>query len=317
MQKIAISRDGICLSQKYIKNQIKLIWQCEFNHIWEATPNHIKNGTWCPFCCGNKKLTIEKMNEIAKLKGGICLSNIYIDAHSKLEWQCSLNHIWPATPDSINNADSWCPACSKNKKLDIGEMNEIAAARNGRCLSEYYINAKSKLTWQCNIGHIWDAIPDAIKFGTWCPHCIIYFNQEFCRLYLSKLFNAEFLKIRPAWLKNPKTGWNLELDGYCSELKLAFEYNGRQHYEAISFCSSLTQEQINDNFEQQKERDKLKIKLCKENGVKLIVIPYWENKIKYIRNEYAKLGVQIINDIISVKEIENIIYNKQTNESVL
>uniref|UniRef100_A0A6C0CIV7 Uncharacterized protein n=1 Tax=viral metagenome TaxID=1070528 RepID=A0A6C0CIV7_9ZZZZ len=74
---------------------------------------------------------------------------------------------------------------------------------------------------------------------------------------------------RPAWLINPETGRRLELDGYSAELGSAFEYNGRQHYE---FPNSF--HKTRDEFDRQVERDAIKVKVCREMGVDLVVIPY-------------------------------------------
>ena len=32
-------------------------------HSWFATPNHIKNGTWCPTCNGQEKKDLEDCQE--------------------------------------------------------------------------------------------------------------------------------------------------------------------------------------------------------------------------------------------------------------
>jgi len=50
MNEIAISRNGRCLSTEYVNKDSKLIWQCSNNHIWNASPKSVKNGTWCPYC---------------------------------------------------------------------------------------------------------------------------------------------------------------------------------------------------------------------------------------------------------------------------
>lgn len=50
MQKLARSREGYCLSKKYINANSKLKWKCSSGHAWEATPGHVKSGTWCPKC---------------------------------------------------------------------------------------------------------------------------------------------------------------------------------------------------------------------------------------------------------------------------
>ena len=47
---------------------------------------------------------------------------------------------------------------------------------------------------------------------------------------IGRLLNKKFKKVRPLWLINYETGFCLELDGYCKQLKLAFEYDGIQHH---------------------------------------------------------------------------------------
>ena len=54
MQNIAKSRNGKCISKKYININTKLKWKCNNNHIWDATPKSIKQGNWCKIC-GIKK----------------------------------------------------------------------------------------------------------------------------------------------------------------------------------------------------------------------------------------------------------------------
>lgn len=51
MQELAQSRKGECLSIIYKSARDKLTWRCSEGHIWEATPDIIKNqGSWCPIC---------------------------------------------------------------------------------------------------------------------------------------------------------------------------------------------------------------------------------------------------------------------------
>lgn len=61
-----------------------------------------------------KKLTIEKMQEIAKIRDGKCLSVQYENAHTKLKWQCSVGHEWEAIPCNISQG-KWCPYCKSGK----------------------------------------------------------------------------------------------------------------------------------------------------------------------------------------------------------
>jgi len=52
-------------------------------------------------------------------------------------------------------------------------MHEIATERGGRCLSEHYVNNQTHLTWQCDRGHVWQAVPGAVKSGQWCRQCYL------------------------------------------------------------------------------------------------------------------------------------------------
>lgn len=102
-------------------------------------------------------------------------------------------------------------------------------------------------------------------------------GEKMCRNILREIFGVEFTKQRPDFLKNPKTGQNLELDCYNSELDIAVEYNGKYHYDENSrYYKSKA------DFEYQKYKDNLKKKLCEKNGTYLIVVPFYI-KIKNIK----------------------------------
>lgn len=86
---------------------------------------------------------------------------------------------------------------------------------------------------------------------------------------LHEITKKEFVSIRPSWLKNPKTGRNLELDLYNEQLKLAVEVQGRQHYVYTPYYHKSYQD-----FKDQQERDRLKNELCRKRGIRLIYVPY-------------------------------------------
>lgn len=92
-----------------------------------------------------------------------------------------------------------------------------------------------------------------------------------CRRSLESILKKPFAKARPDFLRNEVTGgvYNMELDCYNPELKIAIEYNGQQHYRFIPYFH-----RNKDRFINQRYRDVLKRKLCEENGVTLIEVPY-------------------------------------------
>ncbi|MDO9537231.1 MAG: zinc-ribbon domain-containing protein, partial [Thermoplasmata archaeon] len=117
-----------------------------------------------------KKLTLTEMQAIAKSRGGECLSKTYVNSNTKLRWRCNDGHEWGAAPGNVKHAN-WCPFCAGIVRLTIGDMKKLAKDRGGKCLSTEYVNALTKLRWRCKNGHEWEARPNNIKYGRWCPIC--------------------------------------------------------------------------------------------------------------------------------------------------
>ena len=72
---VALNRNGICLSNKYLGCDIPLMWECNKGHVWSATLNKVKNYlTWCPCCHSSigEKITREYFNRIFKVKFTKC-----------------------------------------------------------------------------------------------------------------------------------------------------------------------------------------------------------------------------------------------------
>jgi len=90
-----------------------------------------------------------------------------------------------------------------------------------------------------------------------------------CRRVLEAMFMRPFPNQRPAFLVNTITGKPLELDCYNADLGLAVEYNGRQHY---NYTPGM--HKTHDAFRAQQYRDDMKRRMCEENGIILIEVPY-------------------------------------------
>jgi hypothetical protein len=115
-------------------------------------------------------------------------------------------------------------------------------------------------------------------------------GEEECRRVLQSIFRVPFTSQRPDFLRNPVTGgnFNLELDCYNAELGLAVEYNGQQHYKYIPYFH-----RNKDHFMTQKYRDDMKRRICREQNIVLIEVPYTvsiKDIANFIINECKKYG---------------------------
>lgn len=101
-------------------------------------------------------------------------------------------------------------------------------------------------------------------------------GEAISRQVLEKIYGKPFPKARPEFLKNPVSGFNLELDGFNEDISIAFEYNGVQHT-----CFPNKYHNCEEEFIKQVQRDKWKYEMCNKAGVYLITIPHTipENRI--------------------------------------
>lgn len=94
-------------------------------------------------------------------------------------------------------------------------------------------------------------------------------TESLCRTLLEQMMGIKLPKVRPKWLLNPTTRRSLELDMYCEDLKLAFEFDGSQH---DTYAPHYHKNE--DHFRYRQLLDRLKTQLCEEAGVLLIRIPW-------------------------------------------
>lgn len=303
VNEFAVKKGGKCLSTEYINAKTKLHWVCKQGHEWNAVFHSIKKGSWCPECVGRRRLTLADAHLEAKKRNGKCLSKELVNSRTYLNWECSNSHIFPSTLDNVR-AGNWCNKCTHPiRALALRDIQNIAIERGGKCLSKIYIDPYTKLEWQCKYGHNWSArATDIIKRGSWCKDCSVGLMERVCRQYFEQIFNKPFPNIRPDWLINLKTSQRLELDGYSEELKIAFEYHGQHHYKLNSLFHKKK-----EDLALRKDLDKLKEKLVKEQGIKLIEIPQipnylkLENLMSYLLKKFEENSIVVPENMLNMK----------------
>ena len=110
------------------------------------------------------------------------------------------------------------------------------------------------------------------------------------RAALERLFGKPFPKIRPSWLVNSETNRRLELDCWNEEVRVAVEYSGLQHFVFPNpFHRTL------EEFQAQQRRDATKVKICRERGIYLVIVPHTVSRAHiqaFLRQQLEVLGFQ-------------------------
>lgn len=211
---------------------------------------------------------LRKCQRAAKLKGGACTSLF----RKKRQWfarcRCKLGHLWSQRAYYIGRGQ-WCWDCAHHlENATPAAMQALAKSRGGQFLSKRWRGTGQKHSWKCALGHLWRAKPNSITQGRWCPECSGRLSERICRAYFEKIFRTRFPPTWPKWLMNSR-GHFMELDGYSKTLSLAFEFQGVQHYKSTRFFH-----QGDRTVRLQRSDDARKARLCRENGVRLILVPY-------------------------------------------
>lgn len=251
-----------------------------------------------------KQLVLDQIQQVLLDNNGQLLSD-YKNAAQKLTWKCKEGHIFYKSWVNVRRGQ-WCYECGWYNPT-IHKIQEFAKSRNGECLSTIYVRSIDKLIWKCQNNHIWDASLNSVKNSkSWCPYCYMSVGENITRKYFEFIFQKPFIKIRPFWLLN-NSGHRLELDGYCAQLNLAFEYNSQQHYGKKIYA---------ENNAILLDNDLHKIQICKKKNIKLFIIPecknYVDKKIyikEYIIKYLPKFGFKIPNTFIDFELTDKLIYD--------
>jgi hypothetical protein len=285
---------------------------CNNGHTLDKRADQFRK-TWCLKCTIN---TIDMAHELAKKRDGKFLSAAYINSHTKYEWECKNKHKFMANYTSVHQG-TWCRKCHM---IDYNKIKELIESKGGTLLTEGedFKGSKVPLEVKCKDGHLFKPLINSLYKNSWCRTCQDTISERTCRSICEFIYKKKFDKKRPLWLHG--TIGRLELDGYCEELNIAFEYNGEQHYKFVPYWHK-TQKRFGESI----IRDKEKEKLCIENNTKLIIISYtvkYEDLYTYILSiapnvpdntpttiTYDQLELGSINDD-KLKMVADYIFNK-------
>ncbi len=180
--KELVSSDGT----NFVAGSMTIVckWKCPLGHIYEARPQYrtVRN-QGCPFCSGRK--VFSGFNDLATTFPQLASEAFNFDpttltagSNVKVEWQCSLGHIFKAAPHlRTGNNNSGCSVCSGDQ-INIG-VNDFETTDPDLAIEAFNWDPKTvtrssnkKREWKCKLGHIWTAsLNSRTNMQSGCPVC--------------------------------------------------------------------------------------------------------------------------------------------------
>jgi len=141
-----------------------------------------------------------KLHDIARTRGGQCLSEQYVGVLQPYRFRCARGHEWHTLGSNVL-AGTWCRQCvvearrgrsqpetaklksSLSQRAPDGllRLQQQAEMQGGQCLSEQYLGVNFKHRFRCAEGHEWDNLAMNVLRGQWCKLC----RREAWRLTLA------------------------------------------------------------------------------------------------------------------------------------
>lgn len=152
---------------------------------------------------------------------------------------CGNGHEFSAEPNSIMSMGSWCPKCCHEQAANnfYTRVTQLKGKLHG-----IYSNPYGGVLIECDLGHMWNAIPhNVMSNGNWCPVCKESHGERSVRLILDKL-NIPFTSQK----EHPNLpGRRYDFHFFYNIKEFYLEYDGEQHFTKVDFFCK-TDEQFQD-----------------------------------------------------------------------
>lgn len=243
-------------------------YKCE-NNKWSKKQ-------WECFKKAQKKLEEKKTIELVK---GL----ITWGSKEPAIWRClKCGRTFSRSPFSLFNQTISCPWCETHP---YAYTEEMAKEKAWEVWGDEYsivqfqgITATARGQRRILVKHNKCGFIYAVDFWkflneTGCPKCRASHGERQTRTYLNR--HGFTFQEQKAFQTENKTF--LRFDFYLEERgkRFAIELNGIQHYEPIERFGGQ------EGYLKQVERDRRKKKYCDENGIELIIIPYYDKELLY------------------------------------
>lgn len=257
----------------YINSQTKLKCRCKIcGYEWMVKPNTLLNGCGCGKCYGLYRTNDDFKKQLKELHPYVSFEGNFNGNYGKLKFKCSLDGTeWTDVPKNVLRVKHCCLTCQlrtlSERQTWTHEyyLERLQQVTKTIIPLERYVHNMTPIKHKCLVcGLEWDTVPSNLLDSGSCPECSSTKGESMITYYL-KLYNIEFecqKSFDGLKYKNP-----LKYDFYLPNNNILIEYDGEFHYFPIF---------SEESFKVEKIRDEIKTNYAKENGIRLIRIPYWE-----------------------------------------
>lgn len=204
------------------------LWRClKCKYEWQSTWSHIQQGTGCPKCGRNARLTELDYQNVGKMNNIEWIGNtLPLRAKEQTMWRCAKGHTWSACHSNIKSGYK-CPQCHTTFPKTLEDYHELARQRGFTYLESSVTSVHSKGRWMCSSGHVWLARFSNINKGSGCPHCVDYINGVPASKIQRKLHG-----ITGGELNYPVGRKRIDIALWIDDLAIALEYDSHYWHES-------------------------------------------------------------------------------------
>jgi hypothetical protein len=267
-------RFGKLVTINYVNG--KWMCQCDCGIVTKTLTAALNNGHTTSCGCKRKETIKNKQSiKIGKAFGNWIVTE-QVENGNYLKCKCKCGVIKDIATSSLYSGKSTNCGCEANN----GTSKRCLIDLSGKTFGNLIVINRNKLykkhvRWncKCKCGEEKTVKGSHLRIGAIisCGNCR-FSNEQRCRDIFEKELKLKFPKTKPDFLKISNRR-RLELDGYCEQLKLAFEYDGEQHFQNITYFKT--------DYNKQKILDTLKNEMCKNNGIHLIRIHFSDKRRLY------------------------------------
>ena len=232
--KYLSNKNDLTPRQIFKSSTKKFLFNCDIcNHEFDATPGHVTEGTWCPYCCNppkklckdhdnckfcyNNSFASNDKSKYWSMKNESKPRDNFKQSNKKFWFNCDIcNHEFDATLAHVTEG-TWCPYCAHQKICNNNDCKfcyENSFASDDK--SKYWSIKNNKKPRQCfkscnksfwfncdKYNHDFEMPLSDVTSGKWCSVCKNKTELKLYEFLLTKFKKEDIIKsFKQDWCMN-------------------------------------------------------------------------------------------------------------------